>query len=552
MKTVTRFQAFVLMLVLCFMTLAPASNVFAETSKEVVAVRNGVLRVDLIYVDKDNNEYLMKHGSGFLINEDTLITCAHVVNLGNDELKFGTEAFGEEFSKKYKERLKIRIVVMRDVYVYADIKNQSEQMDFAILTLSDSIHDREPLKLDKSGNVDSTMQVYALGFPGVLTYYQNVNSYTYDDVSITDGRIAKMATITNVDMIQHSATLGQGSSGGPLVGEDGIVVGVNNATIADEGENKYQYSVTIDQVISTLEALGVKYTAGDGSGSSSEDLEEGTEAATEMAEEPEEEITDKSVLGSTISKAKDKDLELYTEESAADFNDALSEAESVYADSIAAQAAVDAAASKLDAAMEALVEKSTGPDIVLIGGIVGAVVVVMIIILVVVLAGGKKKNKSQSVPSAPSGPRPPVNPGQQPSMNPGQAAPPRPTQPTESGGGETTVLSSGAGETTLLGGGMQSSAKLIRVKTGESIAIHKSDFTLGKERSKVDYCINGDSSISRNHAKISVSGGEYVVTDLRSTNGTFVNGKKVEPGSPVSLKNGDRVMLSEEEFEFRM
>ena len=212
---------------------------------------------------------------------------------------------------------------------------------------------------------------------------------------------------------------------------------------------------------------------------------------------------------------------------------------------------MDAAASKLDAAMEALAEKSTGPDIVLIGGIVGAVVVVLIIILVVVLAGGKKKNKSQSVPSAPSGPRPPVNPGQQPPMNPGQAAPPRPTQSTE-GGGETTVLSSGAGETTLLGGGMQSSAKLIRVKTGESIAIHKSDFTLGKERSKVDYCINGDSSISRNHAKISVSGGEYVVTDLRSTNGTFVNGKKVEPGSPVSLKNGDRVMLSEEEFEFRM
>lgn len=217
MKTVTRFRAFVLMLLLCFMAIVPTANVFAETSQEVVAVRNGVLRVDLIYVDKDNNEYLMKHGSGFLINEDTLITCAHVVNLDNEELAYGVEAFGEEFSKKYKERLKIRIIVMRDVYVYAEIKNQSEQMDFAILTLSDSIHDCEPLKLNKNSNVDSTMQ--------------------------------------NVDMIQHSATLGQGSSSGPLVGEDGVVVGVNNATITDEGASKYSYAITIDQVISTLEAL---------------------------------------------------------------------------------------------------------------------------------------------------------------------------------------------------------------------------------------------------------------------------------------------------------
>lgn len=550
MKTVTRFQAFALMLVLCFMTLIPTSNVFAETSQEVVAVRNGVLRVDLIYVDKDNNEYLMKHGSGFLINEDTLITCAHVVNLDNEELAYGAEAFGEEFSKKYKERLKIRIVVMRDVYVYATVKNQSEQMDFAILTLDDSIHDREPLKLDKSGNVDSTMQVYALGFPGDLTYYQNVNSYTYDDVSITDGRIAKMTTIKNVDMIQHSAALGQGNSGGPLVGEDGVVVGVNNAMITDEGGTKYFYAITIDQVISTLEALGVDYTAGDGSGSSPDELEEDTENATEIAEEPEEILADKSALSSAISEAKEKDLELYTEESAANFNDALSEAEAVHADSEAEQSAVDAAASKLKTASEALEEKPTGPNIVLIGGIVGAVVVVIIIILVVVLAGGKKKNKSGAAPQpiapTPSGPRPPVAPGPAP-----QPHAPRPTQPTE-GGGETTVLSAGAGETTLLGGGMQASAKLIRVKTGESIAVNKPEFILGKERNKVNYCISGDSSISRSHAKISVSGGEYVVTDLRSTNGTFVNGKKVEAGSSMPLKNGDKLMLSEEEFEFRV
>ena len=101
-------------------------------------------------------------------------------------------------------------------------------------------------------------------------------------------------------------------------------------------------------------------------------------------------------------------------------------------------------------------------------------------------------------------------------------------------------------------GGGRSSAKLVRIKTGENINLNRSEFTIGKDKTKVNYCISGDSSISRVHAKITVSGGEYMVSDMRSTNGTFVNGMKVEPGRPVPLKIGDKVVFSEEEFEFRM
>lgn len=95
-------------------------------------------------------------------------------------------------------------------------------------------------------------------------------------------------------------------------------------------------------------------------------------------------------------------------------------------------------------------------------------------------------------------------------------------------------------------------ATLIRVKTGESISINRQQFTIGKEKNKVDYCISGDSTISRSHARISAAGGGYTVSDLNSTNGTFVNGVKVEPGRSAALKNGDKLVLSEEEFEFRM
>lgn len=52
---------------------------------------------------------------------------------------------------------------------------------------------------------------------------------------------------------------------------------------------------------------------------------------------------------------------------------------------------------------------------------------------------------------------------------------------------------------------------------------------------------------SRRHARLTVEGGEVWVEDLGSTNGTFVNDRKVE--SAVKLAPGDRVRFDAEEFE---
>ncbi len=46
--------------------------------------------------------------------------------------------------------------------------------------------------------------------------------------------------------------------------------------------------------------------------------------------------------------------------------------------------------------------------------------------------------------------------------------------------------------------------------------------------------------VSRKHAKITCSNGKITIEDLRSTNGTFVNGEKVEQGR---LKEGDRILI---------
>ena len=50
-----------------------------------------------------------------------------------------------------------------------------------------------------------------------------------------------------------------------------------------------------------------------------------------------------------------------------------------------------------------------------------------------------------------------------------------------------------------------------------------------------------DNSVSRVHAQLTVEGGELVVVDLGSTNGTFVNGEQIEPETPVVLQRGTQI-----------
>ena len=50
--------------------------------------------------------------------------------------------------------------------------------------------------------------------------------------------------------------------------------------------------------------------------------------------------------------------------------------------------------------------------------------------------------------------------------------------------------------------------------------------------------------LSRLHAAIQRFGDEFTVTDLRSSNGTWLNGKRLEPEVPAALRSGDRLKLS--------
>ena len=61
-----------------------------------------------------------------------------------------------------------------------------------------------------------------------------------------------------------------------------------------------------------------------------------------------------------------------------------------------------------------------------------------------------------------------------------------------------------------------------------------------------------DANVSRRHAEIRPSGGSWTVRDLGSTNGIKVNGRRVDPNRPQSLKAGDVIELGTSRATFEL
>ncbi len=50
-----------------------------------------------------------------------------------------------------------------------------------------------------------------------------------------------------------------------------------------------------------------------------------------------------------------------------------------------------------------------------------------------------------------------------------------------------------------------------------------------------------EKGVSRKHAVIHRSGADYTVEDMGSTNGTYINKKRIQPHAPQTIKPGDEV-----------
>lgn len=81
------------------------------------------------------------------------------------------------------------------------------------------------------------------------------------------------------------------------------------------------------------------------------------------------------------------------------------------------------------------------------------------------------------------------------------------------------------------------------------IIINKDDLLIGKKAELVDAAIPFNNAISRKHCRIKKFNGLYYVIDEGSANGTFVNGAKLNPGTPCLINRGDIVRMANMDFK---
>lgn len=193
-------------------------------------------------------------GTGSIIREDGLvITNAHVfLKTGSSKLKSDIAIFlkpkrvtgnhKKDLSKKYKGRMvSYNIPLDLALVKIVDINIPLTRVDFA-----------------EAENVGIGDQVYAIGHPEQGGLW-----------SLTTGVISAFRVnyggVPGKDLFQTDASINRGNSGGPLLDEEGVMVGINSmiARKAPDGLmiTDVNYSIRSNVAIKWLNSLGYHFTA---------------------------------------------------------------------------------------------------------------------------------------------------------------------------------------------------------------------------------------------------------------------------------------------------
>ena len=108
------------------------------------------------------------------------------------------------------------------------------------------------------------------------------------------------------------------------------------------------------------------------------------------------------------------------------------------------------------------------------------------------------------------------------------------------------AFSGEAAEDSGAGAGLVSAFALVR--DGRAIPLAPGENVIGRDPQAAVFV--DDSTVSRRHARVILSGAAAVLEDLGSKNGTTVNGRP--PGSSCLLRHGDAVLLGSVLFTVRM
>ncbi len=157
-----------------------------------------------------------------------------------------------------------------------------------------------------------------------------------------------------------------------------------------------------------------------------------------------------------------------------------------------------------------------------------------------------------AAPPAPAVPAPAPGISVAPAPAPQPAPPaPRPAAPAPSGG--TSLLGAGVvsrAGSSLASGFAPADCYLERMRDGARYRISGAATSVLGRSSSCDVKIDGNSNASRAHAQVRRVGASFEVVDLGSSNGTFVQGRRLSKGQAATVALGEEFELADETLRF--
>jgi len=150
--------------------------------------------------------------------------------------------------------------------------NDEDKPDLAVLCLNTPTAERQPCSLRAFDNLEIGSKVYTIGFPDSADAIKTKAAYSQlsskiSDLTLNDGIVGRVIpgpqSEDGGEIIQTNASIHGGNSGGPLVDEQGNVLGVNTYG-STEDPNK-AFAVSSNEVIRVLEDERIPFqTSGSG------------------------------------------------------------------------------------------------------------------------------------------------------------------------------------------------------------------------------------------------------------------------------------------------
>lgn len=205
---------------------------------DIAAASRSVVRVVIIESDGDRAR-LITHGTGFAVTPNLIVTNAHVVEelRGDDTLIAGVVP--AEGRNGYPAKL----------------VGYSPGNDLALLRIEGG-GTLTPITLFPGAPADGS-EVYAVGYPGNVDLAQGLSMadlVTPQEAVKTRGYLSGGRSSRSFDTLLHTAPLGSGNSGGPLLDSCGRVIGVNSfGTVSDNStDSSFYFAISMRELAAFL------------------------------------------------------------------------------------------------------------------------------------------------------------------------------------------------------------------------------------------------------------------------------------------------------------